>query len=251
MLQKHFSLNKLSQTSRNYLKQQTYSSYLEDFSTMNKPNLQQLGYTLEQSTIMFDTLTPFGEIEHLSQSGFKNNNLPFENRLNFEILPSRINNLKHEHSFQINIIKAKIKRDRLNQLHNVIENLDQECKEEGFELVSEQAKQNIKQILNAVYEQFSDYEYHIYPTEDREIALDFTPQKGKGVLILCDSNGGVAYFSTFEGRNSRFRCDNITDFPYHNLWFIFKQFNKESIYITPPESKTKSEFTSFEHITYA
>ena len=129
-------------------------------------------------------------------------------------------------------IKASIRYETLKKLHRDIgKNLDDECEEEGFNPVSDIAKENVKQILNAVYNKFPDFEYHIYPTADREIAFDCNPQKGKGVLILCDSKGEVAYFSTFAGRNSSFRCDRIADFPYENLWKIFKQLDRKGISI--------------------
>ncbi len=113
--------------------------------------------------------------------------------------------------------QTKMRNETLKKLHSSIESLNHECEEEGFSTVSDQAKENAKHILNFVYKNFPDYEYYIYPTEDREIALDCNLQKGKGVLILFDSKGGVAYFSTLEGRNSRLRCDCITDFPYDYL----------------------------------
>ena len=84
------------------------------------------------------------------------------------------------------------------------------------------------QILNAVYAKFPDYDYDIYPTEDREIAIDLTPQPERGLLILCDSKGSVAYFSTLDGKNSHFRCDSIKDFPYNLLWKVLNNLDKKS-----------------------
>ena len=141
-------------------------------------------------------------------------------------------------------IKLKRRAEVLKKLHRSIENLNYECKEEGFAPVSDTAKESAKKILNAVYKKFPDYEYHIYPAEDREIAVDCNPQKGKGALILCDSKGGAAYFSTLDGRNTRFRCDCIADFAYEHLWKIFEQFDQKNIYrpvrYTVSDSATES-----------
>ena len=127
-------------------------------------------------------------------------------------------------------IKLKRRAEVLKKLHRSIDNLNYECEEEGFASVSDTAKESAKRILNAVYKKFPDYEYHIYPAEDREIAVDCNPQKGKGALILCDSEGGAAYFSTLDGKNTRFRCDCISDFAYEHLWKIFGRFDQKKIY---------------------
>ena len=128
------------------------------------------------------------------------------------------------------IIKNIIKDVIFENLYKTLDNLSEECKKEGFQQFSEVAKENAKKILKATYDKFPDYEYYIYPTEDREIAIDCNPQKGRGILILCDSNDSVAYFSTLDGKNSRFRCDNIEDFPYDLLWKTFKQLKEEKKY---------------------
>ncbi len=120
-------------------------------------------------------------------------------------------------------------RNQVAILRNLNKNLDtlhNECEEENFKKFSETAKENARKILNAVYGEFPQFDYDIYPTEDREVAIDCTPHKGQGCLILCDSNGSVAYFATLAGKNSRFRCDSIDHFPYDNLWRIFNEFKK-------------------------
>ena len=132
-------------------------------------------------------------------------------------------------------------------LYDTLDNLHEECKAEGFQQFSETAEKNAKEILKAVYKNFPEHEYYIYPTEDREVAIDCNPQKGKGILILCDSDGGVAYFSTLEGKNSRFRCDNIEDFPYELLWETFSEFNKEKKYSI---NKDLTKKTSLKSISY-
>ena len=151
------------------------------------------------------------------------------------------------------IIKNTIKTQIFENLYKTLDNLSEECKQEGFQECSDLAKENAKQILKAVYDNFPDYEYYIYPTEDREIAIDCSPKKGRGILILCDSNGSVAYFSTLNGKNSRFRCDNIEDFPYDLLWKTFKQLNSEKYSLSDNFTKKTSADKSFSkdsNITY-
>ncbi len=103
--------------------------------------------------------------------------------------------------------------------------MHKECEEEGLKLFSEKARENARQILKAVYNKFPDYQYDIYAAEDQEIAIHCFYQKGKSLLILCDSNGGAAYFWTSERQNSRFRCDSIKDFPYDLLWQKLTEFD--------------------------
>ena len=115
-------------------------------------------------------------------------------------------------------------------LYKTLDNLDVECEEGEFQKFSETARKNAKQILRFIYGEFPKYEYYIYPTKDREIAIDCNPQKGKGILILCDSNGGVACFATFEGKNRRFRYNSIDDFSYRLLRETFEELDIENIY---------------------
>ena len=120
-------------------------------------------------------------------------------------------------------------RNQMAILRNMIknlDNLDKECEEENFEKFSETARENARKILNTVYGEFPQFDYDLYPTEEREVAIDCTPHKGQGCLILCDSDGSVAYFATLAGKNSRFRCDSIDNFPYDNLWRIFREFKR-------------------------
>ncbi len=117
----------------------------------------------------------------------------------------------------------------LRNLHRIINHLEEECKQEGFDTFSETARENTQQILNEVYVEFPDYDYDIYPTENQEIAIDLTPQPGRGILILCDSKGSVAYFSTLDGKNSHFRCDNIEDFLSNNLlWKVLHKLDDKN-----------------------
>ncbi len=112
----------------------------------------------------------------------------------------------------INIIYNNKERE----LSNILKDLDEECKEEGYEVFSDKVKKNAFEMLDFVKNN-SKYNWSIYPTEDQEIAINCTPKKGRGLLILCDSRGSIAYFKVFDGRNTRYRCQNIKDFPFDLL----------------------------------
>ena len=105
---------------------------------------------------------------------------------------------------------------RKNELDKILENLYESCKEEGFKSFSGKAKENAIQIIKFIKNHYPDYDWDIYPTEDQEIAIDCTLENG-GLLILCDSNGELAYFKTLRGKNSRYRCQDINDFPFDQL----------------------------------
>ena len=138
--------------------------------------------------------------------------------------------------------KADIQSEILKHLHNTLDHLHEECEEEGFEKFSEIARTNAKQILNFIYTRFSSYDYDIYPTDNREIFITCNPQKKKRVSILCDSNGSVAYFLTWDGKNSRFRCDEISYRFYDLLIEVFKKFDLLSNDMVSVPSKD-SEFS--------
>ena len=172
----------------------------------------------------------------------------------------------HVHFSEINTyIKQAILKDKiLKNLYNILDNLHKECKEEDFQIFSETARKNAKQILSFIYKEFPDYNYYIYPTEDREIAIDCNPQEGRGILVLCDSDDGVACFVTWDGKNRRFRYDSIGDFSYKLLGETFEELDIKKKYsltspssrdsfsiLTPEEEKLNYNFPKNEICSYA
>ena len=113
----------------------------------------------------------------------------------------------------------------LKNLHKILDSAHKECEEEGFKVFSETARKNARQIVDSVCGKFPDCQYDIYPTEEREIAIDSHFKKGRGILMLCDSQGSLAYFATFDGKNSRFRCDEIKKFSDEALR-VFEEFDR-------------------------
>ena len=135
------------------------------------------------------------------------------------------------HLYHQSLIENEINQQKLQsqyfKLLNDIENLHQECEEEGYEASSEIARKNAKDILLRLCRKFPNNEYFIYPTEDREIAIDCNPVDKRGILILCDSDGGLAFFVTIDGKNNRHHFDQYSDFPDDLLW---KSFDKMENY---------------------
>lgn len=99
--------------------------------------------------------------------------------------------------------------DALQELDRV----DQEAEEEGFPPRSESSKMNARKILLAL-KAWPFPASAIYPTQDDEVAILFQkPAAKSAVLILCDSDGGGACFSTIAGKKRRIRYDDANDPP--------------------------------------
>ena len=130
----------------------------------------------------------------------------------------------------------------LKDLYKTLDNLHKECEEENFPLFSEIARKNTRRILKFIHNNFPDNEYHIYPTEDQEIAICCSPQIGKRILILCDSKGSIACFATFKGKNRRFRYSSMEDSFYKLLRETFKELEKYSL--KPYSIRSVSSFSN-------
>jgi hypothetical protein len=90
---------------------------------------------------------------------------------------------------------------------------DAESAEDGMQPCAQIAKDKAKQILESLSE-FESLQPSVYPTEDQEIAIFFRKERGGGtVLLLSDSVGGGACFSSIDGKNRRARYDDSSDMP--------------------------------------
>ncbi len=94
-----------------------------------------------------------------------------------------------------------------------LDQIDQEAAEEGWPAASNLSKGNVKRIIIELASGPCPPPV-IYPTEDGEIAILFQIRNAQaGVLILCDSTGGGACFSTIAGKRCRARYDDASELP--------------------------------------
>ena len=172
---------------------------LELFFSKIKPLLQKSSQQSKDTFYKktFDTCINFSD--NLLDNNNTNSFLPDD-----DILLKHVLNFLYDQDYKIK-----------NELDKTLKDLHEFCKEEGFELFSDKAKDNAIQIIKFI-KNHSDYDWDIYPTEYQEIAIDCTLKNG-GLLILCDSNGELAYFKTLYGKNSRYRCQDINGFPFDQL----------------------------------
>ena len=137
---------------------------------------------------------------------------------------------------ETNSFRYFLDKQKFNNLYKDLDDLHKECEEEGYEVFDEIARANAKKILDFLSKEIPDLDYYIYSTEDREIAIDYTQGEGsgKGLLILCASDGTITYFKTYNGTNTSAclkKIDNIINF-YEKLKEAFKQFEIKNPYIT-------------------
>ena len=137
-------------------------------------------------------------------------------------------------------IKDQIQKANKDRFYKILENLHKECKEEGFEVFNEKARTNARQILDFLCENFPECDFDVYPTEDREIDIYYNPEKGRGILITCDSGSGIAYFKTLEEKDSRYRCQNINDFPFDQLYKEFESLKWPEVKVSAYSDLTSS-----------
>ena len=116
-----------------------------------------------------------------------------------------------------------LNQEKASHLFKNLENLHKECEEEGYEVFDEIARINAKKILEFLCKNFPKYDYDIYPTDDREINIEFYSFKGR-ILVLCDSKGGVAYFRSLNGEIDNHRYQDITSFRFDQLYEAFESF---------------------------
>ncbi len=147
-----------------------------------------------------------------------------------------------------NLSRYFLDKKKFDNLYKDLDNLHKECEEEGYEVFNEIARANAKKVLDFLFKEIPAFDYYIYSTADREIAIDYTQDEGsgKGLLILCASDGTITYFKTYNGTNTS-TClksiDNIINF-CEKLKEAFKQFEIKNPYITTDFEEDKKGIKS-------
>lgn len=88
----------------------------------------------------------------------------------------------------------------------------EEAEEEGFPQPSELALKNARRLLRDLY-RLRPSRLEVYPTPDGEIALVAPAGRGRSVLVLCDSDGGVLCSVNLNGLHRRARYSTATMLP--------------------------------------
>lgn len=88
----------------------------------------------------------------------------------------------------------------------------EEAGEEGFPQPSELALKNARRLLQDLY-RLRPSRLEAYPTPDGEIALVAPGGRGRSVLVLCDSDGGVLCSVNLNGLHRRARYSTATMLP--------------------------------------
>ena len=96
-------------------------------------------------------------------------------------------------------------------LHD-LQKADSEASEEGYLPPSEIAIKNAERILREMYA-ISSRRYEIYPTPDREVAIDASGGYGRSVILLFDSDGGVLCLVNMNGKHRRARYSSTEILP--------------------------------------
>ena len=108
-------------------------------------------------------------------------------------------------------------RSRQNKIYRQealeeLKDIDDESREEGFELCSPEAKELAEKLFQHIFDKYP-LPYTIYPTADREVAIYTAGKPGHAVLILCESNGGVACLVNEADKNSHAHYDKASEHP--------------------------------------
>lgn len=93
-----------------------------------------------------------------------------------------------------------------------LENAGNEAREEKFPVPSDISIGNARRLLHAMYS-ILPRRFEVYPTPDREIAIDVRGGLGYGVLLLCESDGGVLCLVSMNGAHRRARYSDAHTLP--------------------------------------
>ena len=124
---------------------------------------------------------------------------------------SEINSLNEAITGRFNFIKIAYFPELYESL-NDLQGAENEAYEEGFQTPSNLALSNAERLIKEMYA-LSSRRYEIYPTPDREIAIDAPGGFGRSVLLLCDSDGGALCLVNINGRHRRARYSSTELLP--------------------------------------
>ena len=93
-----------------------------------------------------------------------------------------------------------------------LEDATEEAREECFPEPSQLALDNAELLLRDLY-RLRPCRLETYPTPDGEIALVVPGPRGRSMLVLCDSDGGVLCSVNLNGQHRRARYSDVATLP--------------------------------------
>ena len=81
--------------------------------------------------------------------------------------------------------------DKRGKSHQVMQEVLEEAREEGYPKPSEIALKNAESILQSFWLLRPDLPYEIYPTGEGEVIVDCPAMKGYSVIVICLTDGSL------------------------------------------------------------
>ena len=103
----------------------------------------------------------------------------------------------------------------LADLEEVLQDLQEvpdDAREDGMAVPGEVAFTNAERLLRAMY-RISPRRYGVYAMSDGYVAVDARGPKGRIVVVMCGSDGGVLCLVTIDGKHRRARYSTAQELP--------------------------------------
>ena len=110
------------------------------------------------------------------------------------------------------VVTDEVNREELTDALQDLYEATDEAREEGFPIPSSAAKMNAERLIKKMYDILPG-RFEVYPTPYGEIAIDAPSEKGKSVVVFCNSEGGALCMVNMNGEHRRARYSNTNKLP--------------------------------------
>ena len=162
-----------------------------------------------------------------------------------------LNLLSSSHIFGLKrtsiVIDSFLREEYFNRLKEELKNLHEKSKTEDIDPFDEKARENAYKVLDFLLKKTLFSDFYIYPDDEKAIAIDYshpTEGAGKGLLILCDSNGGYSYYKTYNHKNTGYETEDFDDF-CNKLKEAFSEFEVSDMQSTSTKSEIFRDSSSY------
>ena len=100
----------------------------------------------------------------------------------------------------------------LEEALQYLKEVPDDAREDGMAVPSEVAFTNAQRLLQAMY-RISPRRYGVYAMSDGYVAVDARGPKGRIVVVMCGSDGGVLCLVTIDGEHRRARYSTARELP--------------------------------------